>query len=246
MGIISSLVDGFTGKGAQKRLDQGLAQGTAALGQGRDAATGAIKSGGQEARGYLQPYREQGGRSYGLYGDTLGVNGADARKSAQDLYLSDDILQQQLALQQKQRGWHSNSRGGYGSGADALAASRINLLNYGNWQNRLYAAGQQGQQAATTTAGIAQNEGNALGSVHSGYGQGMAGLYDSYGKSSAANANTLTQNILGLGGLAVSAMTGMPIGLGGKRTTTPGTAANGGWGTTVTPANNNLWGRMFG
>jgi hypothetical protein len=247
MGFLGKLWEGFTGEGAQKALNQGLAKGTAALSEGREAATGAITTSGREARGYLQPYREQGGRAYGLYGDTLGVNGAGARSAAQGLYLSDDILQQQLALQQKQRGWHSNARGGYGSGADALAASRVNLQNYGNWQNRLDAAGQQGQQAATATAGIAQNEGNAIAGIHSNYGQGLAGLYGNHAQSSAANAGTLFQNALNGATMIGQMAFGMPPTGTGKGNTTPGTAANGGWTTTTTPNNNLLgwlgWGK---
>lgn len=196
MGFLSSIMDSFSGKSAKRELDKGIA----AVGKGRDSAVDAYKQYGDRAQGYLQPYREQGGKAFGLYGDTLGVNGAGARDSAQGLYLSDDILQKQLALQQKQRGWSSNARGEYGSGVDALAASRVNLQNYGNWQNQLNGMGQQGQQAATTSASIDQQTGAGIAGAYQNATGQEAGLYGQ--KAQASNA--LAQNVIGLGGVAAS------------------------------------------
>ncbi len=189
MGFLGGLLDSFTGKGARKDIDKGIAAVNENTGKGVDA----YKSYGDQAQGYLQPYRDQGGSAFRMYGDTLGVNGTGARDVAQQTYLSDPILQKQLELQQRQRGWASNSRGGYGSGADALAASRVNLQGYGNWQNMLGGLGQQGQAAAGTSAGLAQQTGSGVAGT---YGQSSATLAGLYGNR-AQTQNALAQNIIG-------------------------------------------------
>jgi hypothetical protein len=221
MGFISNIWKGFTGELAEERLKEGLTKGTAALGEGRNAATGAITASGQEARGYLQPYREQGGLANRAYGASLGLYGNDERKAVQKSYFDDDVLQQQLDLSLKRQGQRDNSNGyggygarGYGpwaSGTAALAANRTMLGAWDAHRNRLDAAGQQGQQAATTTAGLAQNEGNAIAGIHTGYGQGLAELYGQHGRASAENAGTPFRNALGLVGAGLQG-----VGLYGK------------------------------
>lgn len=196
MSFLGGLVDSFNGAGARRDIDRGIRS----VGESTERSAGAIRGGASEAQGYIRPYREQGGRAYSLYGDTLGVNGTEARGRAQDTYLSDPMLQSQLALQQKQRGWASNSRGGYGSGADALAASRVNLEGYGNWQNRLGQAGQEGQAAAGTSAGIASRAGEAEAGAYSSGAGAIANLYG----QRAQSENALAQNLIGVGGVAAS------------------------------------------
>lgn len=236
MGFLGGLIDSFTGKGAEKQLQNQRG----AITSGRDTANSEYTRGETGAQGYLQPYRDQGGNAFKTYGDTLGINGADARDAAQKTYLSDPVLQRQLDLQQKQRGQVANARGGWGSGADALAASRVNLQGYGDWQNRLGQMGQQGQAAAGQGANIA--EWGASGRAGSDMGAANS-LAQSYGES-AKNSNTLAQNMIGLGGLAVSAYTGVPVGrpassnnLGSQ----VGTASNGGWSTQTTAAPQPSW-----
>ncbi len=164
----------------------------ASRGRARGAIVGRYDSAGREAQGYVQPYREQGGRASGMYGDTLGVNGAEARTRAQGTYFSDPVLQQQLALQQKNRGWASNARGGWGSGADSLAAQRVNLQNYGNWQNRLQQEGQQGYGAATQSGNYAMAAGAGAAGAQQGATGQLAGLY----QNRAQTQNALAQNII--------------------------------------------------
>lgn len=229
MGFFSGLMDAFTGKGARRDLDRGISAVNANTGQ----ATSAIRQGAAQAQGFLSPYREQGGAAFRLYGDTLGLGGAEARSAAQDLYTSDPLLQKQRELDQKRQGWAFNARGAYGAPAHALAESRANLENYGNWQNRLAGVGEAGQQAATTSAGIAEREGQGVAGA---YGQSSGQLANLYGQR-AQTQNALAQNLIGLGSLGVSAMTGMPVGLGRNNLgTNPGTAANGGWTTSTTQA----------
>lgn len=205
MSFFGELADSFTGAGAKKNIQQGMDHSIGALGQSRDQAAGAVRSGASEARGYYSPYIKQGGQAYGLYSDTLGVNGADARSRAQSVYNSDDMLAQQRAMDLKRSGQQQNASGSFNSGAAALADSRTRLQGYGNWQDRLQAAGQQGYGASAASAGVAQNEANALGGVYSGYGQNASGVYQGGYNALAQNSGTLAQNLIGVGGTLLKA-----------------------------------------
>lgn len=219
MSFLGGLIDSFTGEGAKRELDAGIAAQT----KGRDEALGAVRSSGQAAQGYISPYRDTGGRGFQLYADTLGLNGTGARGDAQKLYLSDDLLQRQLDQAQKQRGWASNARNQWGTGVDALAAQRVSMENYGNWQNRLSGVGQQGQQAAGTAANIEQGTGAAEAGIYQNNANALAGLY---GQKAQAN-NTFAQNLIGLGGTMVRAFNP----LGGINYISPqGGSSQGGYG----------------
>ena len=239
-GFLSSLVDSFTGKGARKDLDMGIGAVNANTGN----AVGAYKQYGDQAQGYLKPYVDQGGKAFGLYGDTLGVNGAGARGTAEDLYNSDDMLAKQRAYDLSRSGRQANASGGFNSGTAALADSRIRTQNYGDWQNRLAGAGQQGQAASGTAAGLAENTGAGVAGA---YGQSTGALTNLYGQR-AQTENTLAQNMIGLGALGVSAFTGVPVGRYGVNNlgTQQGTQANGGWQTATTAQPQSWYSRIFG
>lgn len=263
--IFGDLVDSFTGAGAKRAISEGMDRSAAALreGQGQQVSAinsgiGAIKSGAGEARGYVQPYADQGGRSYGLYNDTLGVNGADARSRAQDLYNSDDMLARQRDLDLKRTNQSLNAGGNYNrsysTGPQSLADSRVRLQGYGDWQNRLMQNGQMGYSAAGNLAGIAGNEGNALAgqygnmaNVYGGTGQGLANVYgQGYGALAQAN-NTFAQNLIGAAGTAVRAFNPLGTGSGAGANQIgyqPGTSSNGGWQTSTYGAPKSLfsWG----
>lgn len=207
MSFLGSLVDSFTGKSARKDIDKGIA----AVGEGRDKAIGAITGAGTEAQGYLQPYREQGTRFNKLWGDAYGVNGADARTSAEDLYNSDDMLGRNRAYDLSRAGRTNNASGNFSSGTAALADSRIRMKGYGDWVNGLERGAGQGQQAATNSASIAQNTGNQVGNVWQGYGNSVTGLY----QNRAQTENALAQNIIGTIGAVGTYFGGKPAPQGG-------------------------------
>ena len=50
-----------------------------------------------QASGLFDPYMQQGGKASGMYSDLLGLNGADARSSAQGVITSDPLFQGQFA-----------------------------------------------------------------------------------------------------------------------------------------------------
>lgn len=201
-GFLTNLVRSFTGSEANDRIREGQA----AIRAGGEQAATDIRTGGQQAQDYVRPYREQGGRASGMYGDTLGVNGAEARTRAQDTYFSDPVLQRQLELQQRNRGWASNARGGWGDGADRQAIQRTNLQNYGTWQNRLQGEGQQGYGAAAQSSNAAMQTGTALGNARLGSTSQLGQSYGDYARA----ANTGAQNTIGLIGAVGSLFGGRP------------------------------------
>jgi len=205
MSFLGGLIDSFTGEGAKRNIQEGMDKSASALQQGRDQQTSAIQGAGTEARGYYSPYVAGGQKSYGLYNDTLGVNGAEARQNAQNIYNSDDMLAQNRAYDLKRSGWQKNASGDFNSGTAALADSRVRMRGYGDWQNRLMQGGQTGLQAASGAAGVAQNEGNALAGAYGGYGRDLANVYSQgYGGLAQAN-NTFAQNLIGTAGTLVRA-----------------------------------------
>lgn len=207
MGWLGELASSFTGKASKDAIREGTQNQISAYAGARDQAVGAIKGGGTEARGYMQPYVQQGSRSYGLYNDTLGVNGADARARAQDLYNSDDMAARQRAYDLRQSGRMQNASGNFGSGTAALADSRIRMQGYGDWQNRLAQNGQLGFSASGNLATIAQNEANALAAAHGQYGQGVGNAWGGYGQSMAQASNAFGQNVLGGLGIGIQGFT---------------------------------------
>lgn len=205
MGFLSNLVGGFTGSAAKKQLNKGIS----AVKEGTQQQTGAYQTYGNQAQGYVAPYRESGERFNRLYGDAYGVNGVPARTAAQDLYLSDDVEGRGRTYDLSRSGRAMNASGNFTSGTAALADSRIRDSRYWNWVNGLERGAGQGQNAAATSAGLAQQTGGQIGGA---YGNQSGQLANLYGQQ-AANANTLAQNVIGVGGLAVSAATGMPLGV---------------------------------
>lgn len=205
MSFLGGLIDSFTGEGAKRALKEGMQNQIKTAGDTRDSQIDVTKAAGTEARGYFQPYAQQGGASYNLYTDTLGVNGADARNRAQSIYNSDDMLAQNRAYDLKRSGWQQNASGGFNSGTAALADSRIRMRGYGDWQNRLMQNGQTGYSAAGNLAGVAQNEGNALAGAYGNYGNAVSNAYGQNAQGLAQANNVFAQNLIGLGGTLVRA-----------------------------------------
>lgn len=112
-------------------------------------------------------------------------------------------------------------------------------------QNRGNVTGQMEVNRGTVLGSQDINRGNALADITDRYAQTRAGVESGNAQQLAVNrinvGNGLAQtrstgmnNLISLGGLALSAATGMPTGFGGRSTTSPGTSANGGWSTTTT------------
>lgn len=194
-----SWFDSFTGKQQRKDLANAKATADAALSQGYTDAQGYYT----QARDSLDPYAEQGAKGFNTYLDTLGLNGADARKSAQDLYYSDPNQQSISDLIQKKLYAKYNAGGTGYSGAAGLASARAAQEAYGGWQDRLKGVGDTGLQVAGTQAGLTQG----LGDLAYGYGATKAGNEINYGNSIAQSRSTGINNLLSLGGLALQGIT---------------------------------------
>jgi len=236
MGLFGDLVDSFTGAGAKRAATESRDHQLRVAGEARDQEVGAARAAGAEARGYFQPYASQGGASYRLYNDTLGVNGTDARARAQDLYNSDDMLAKNRAYDLKRSGWAANASGGFNSGTAALADSRIRAQGYNDWTNKLMQNGQIGYGAASNLSNVAMNEGSALSGAYRGYGNAASNTWGQYGQQMAQANNAFAQNLIGLGGTLVRAFN--PLGGGSNAGTNqidyqPGTKSNGGFQTTT-------------
>ncbi len=185
---------------ARKDLDKGIG----AINANTQSAVDAYKQYGDRAQGYLNPYVEQGGRAFGLYGDTLGVNGASARGAAEDLYNSDNMLAKQRAYDLSRSGRQANASGSFNSGAAALADSRIRMQGYGDWQNRLGAAGAAGQAAGGAAASLAAGTGAGIAGAYGGSNGAIASLYG----NRATTENAATQSAISGAGAALGAYGG--------------------------------------
>ena len=199
-------LDDFTGKSRQQDLSRAYTDATGFLNRGYDDATAAY----DRAGGLLDPYAESGGRANAMLMDALGVNGQPAYQSIVDNYTRDPFRQSNEDFANKQLLTTFNRYlGGPGanSGNAMLAAARGSLergsTDWNNWLNRLTGAGDRGYQATTAQAGIQ----TGLGDLAQGHGQTLAGNRINYGNAMADSRGTLTNNLLGVGGLAVGAFT---------------------------------------
>lgn len=194
MGFLSGLVDSFTGKSARKDIDKGIA----AVGQGRDNAIQSYQAAGKEAQGYMEPWRDRGGRR--MYDASLGLNGASDRAAAQDVYTSDPILNSLREMDAKKAGWAFNSRGSYATPMHARADSENNARHYGDWQNRLAGVAGEEMAASGKSSDIAMGVGAGIAGAHQNATGQTAGLYG----QRAQTQNALAQNLIGLGSVAAS------------------------------------------
>lgn len=220
MASLGDMLGSFTGGTQKKYANQAYESSTRELQQGRDKSIDAYGQGYSQAQGYLTPYSQQGRQANKIYGTYLGLDGADAQRGAMQQYAGADPFRaynEQQANQGMARQY--NRMGLMGSGNMALGMGRASLergsQDYNNYLGRLAGLGQQGMGAA-----------GQLGQYAMQHGQGVAGAWNGYGNAQAGNeiqrANALGQasgilgnNLMKLGGLAISAYTGMPVNPGG-------------------------------
>lgn len=188
-------------KTARGEINAGIDQQLASLNQGYQGATGALTSGFDSAdqrltQGYggaesaintqldytkqlFDPYLQAGTAAQGRYNDALGLNGQGAATSFYDQYATSDPyrqLNEDMANRAMARSFNAGGR--LASGGSALAASRANLergsTDLNNYLNRLSGQAQQGQQAAGTVAGFANQAGTNVANLRTGLGTQLA------------------------------------------------------------------------
>ena len=221
--FLSQLAGSLTGSTGKKALSQANEQATAALGRGLADSSASLTGGYDQAQGYLSGYGQQGQRANALYSQALGLDGAGPRQQFMDQFAGADPFRQwnmdQTARTVSRRLGSMGYRpqGGTMSLGLARAGMERGSQDYEGYMNRLAAAAQQGQGIAGQQAGYAAQRGQGLAGLQSGFAQQHAGNAINYGNAQAQQSNALMQNLLGLGGLAVSAYTGMRGGGGGSR-----------------------------
>jgi len=228
--------------------------------QGADAAKMAASefAGNDPGIGYrLDMIRRQAERAANASGNIGGVRAEMALNRSQNELLSNDYQNYLTRLE------NAASRGGQYAGQlagyDASLGNQLAGLSVGRGQalaqndarhaealSNLYggspiATGQLARWQGATNADIERGNTQALTGFTMTGANNAAQTEMAKGAADQAGLN----NMLKIAGLAVSAATGMPTGLGGGATTTPGTKANGGWSTTTTPQNNSWFGSWF-
>ena len=101
-------------------------------------------------------------------------------------------------------------------------------------QQRLGGLGQQGMGAANQLAGFANQTGGMLGQMRMGLGQQQAGNAINYGNAMSAADGIFGNNVMKAISMAISAATGMPVGMGSpgsnSLSASPGQTMGNNWG----------------
>lgn len=203
-----SFFSSFTGSAQRKDVRNANSQATAALDKGYADSQGYY---GQAAGAY-DPYVTAGGKANDTYNALLGLNGADARSSAQGMLTSDPLFQGGLSQDSNALLRNLNARGQGGGGQAQLAGQRVLQQNYGNWLDRYRDAGSQGFQATNAQSGVRAAQGdNAYG-----YGATKAGQATNMGNALASSRTIGLNNLLGVAGTAIGGWNALYNG-GGKR-----------------------------
>lgn len=211
MGFLNDLVDGFTGAGAKRALQQGYNQQRQDLQQGFDQGKSYGENYLGQANSYMQPYIQQGQQASGMYGNLLGINGADQARQAWSGFQAPPGFQEAQDYAAKQAQNSAAARGSLFSGNTLAALYNQNSgARYGaqnDWLNRLQGMGNQGYQASAANADRTGMFGNALMQGRMNLGNQQSAAAGQYAQGMAGASSTLAQNMLGLGGLALKAFT---------------------------------------
>jgi hypothetical protein len=241
MGVFGDLWDGFTGKKAQKGLDQAKTGALAGAEKSRLGQTGAWDAFGNQARNDLG-----GGiaRTRRLYEPRLNASmeGGEAGQrqyallrgdqSAFDQYMSNPAQAALQAATAQRLGRYANASGkSFATSAGNSIANRGWLENFNTYQGQNAALGaeERGRDdmyrnvLAGAEGDYARNLAGVEGQKAAGYagaygqeGQQVGNAWGQWGQGTAANAGTFPQNLLGAGGLALKATGWGGFGAGNK------------------------------
>lgn len=201
LGGVGSLFGGSATKKAaglnKRELDKYLNQGTSYIDAGADTASGYLTDVGDLWSNLAQ---ESGGLSgLNLYGDALGVNGADGRSRATNAFQSSPGYEFQL-----------------GQGLDALERRA-------SAQGRL-SSGQTGLDTINYATGLANQDYNNWLSNLSGYGQQQSNIYTGATTGQAGSLSDLASLATGTAGQKVSLLGDVTSGrMGANNQTAAGT-----------------------
>lgn len=221
MSILGDLVGSFTGSTAKKAANEAYQNSTRVLQEGRDKGVDAYNQGYDQAYGFMNPYAQSGTQANSMYTGLLGLNGADTQRGLLAQYANADPFRQfneDLANKSLARSY--NRMGMLDSGNFRMAAARANLergsQDYNNYLARLAGLSQQGMGAAGQLGGYAMGRGQGIAGLWNNYGQNQAGNEIQHGNATAQASGIFGNNLMKLASMAVSAATGMPVGMGGS------------------------------
>jgi hypothetical protein len=161
-----------------------------------------------QASSSFDPYVSSGTAGQKAYADLLGLNGEDARTSAQGVITSDPLWSGKFADDTNAVLKNLNARGMGASGAAALAGQRVLAQDYGNVLDRYANLGNQGLTATGQKANVLTGQGdNAYG-----FGATKANQDLQFGNAMSQTRNTGLNNvlsILGTGAKAYAAYNGV-------------------------------------
>ena len=187
----------FTGASARSDIKKANNTATAALDQGYNTSQGYY----DQAASSFDPYTSSGAAGEKMYSDLLGLNGDDARSSAQGVITSDPLWSGKLGEDTNAVLKNLNARGMGASGASALAGQRVLLQNYNSVLDRYQGLGQTGLSATGQRAGVLTGQGdNAYG-----FGATKANQALQYGNAMAGTRNSGLNNILAVLGTGAKA-----------------------------------------
>ena len=221
MSILGDLVGSFTGSTAKKAANEAYQNSTRVLQEGRDKGVDAYNQGYDQAYGFMNPYAQSGTQANSMYTGLLGLNGADTQRGLLAQYAGADPFRQfNEDLTNKSLARSYNRMGMLDSGNFRMAAARANLergsQDYNNYLARLAGLSQQGMGAAGQLGNFAMGRGQGVAGLWNNYGQNQAGNEIQHGNATAQASGIFGNNIMKLASMAVSAATGMPVGMGGS------------------------------
>ena len=201
-------------------------------------ARGDITQGYGAAQGVLSPLNAIGQGGAGAYADITGAAGQAGQDRARALFQTDPGYQfaRDEALKATERQQGTGGYQGSGNVLEALQnrASGLASQQYGNYVSRLapflgYSLGAGGALANADVGQGTALAGNDISQAQLGYGT-QAGIGSATAGGILGDAQQRSagiNNILKIGGMAVSALTGMPVGGGG------GSGGGGSLGSTL-------------
>lgn len=179
----------FTGSDQRQDINAANKKANAALDSGYKTSQGFY----DQAAGSFDPFVSSGVAGQKMYGDLLGLNGGDARSSAQDIITSDPLWSGKLGEDTNAVLKNLNARGMGASGAAALAGQRVLAQNYGQVLDRYQDMGRTGLSATGQQAGVRTAQGDAA----YGFGATKANQALQYGNAMAQTRNMGINNVLG-------------------------------------------------
>lgn len=178
MGFLSDLFGGKSGiKAANQAAEAASAYTNAGYGKQRDELT----KGYGQADTILSGYEQPGQQAYGLYADSIGVNGADGYGRAKASFDADPFRAgtqdaTNRAIQSMFRRYNPTGQ----TGTQMAAVGRVGADRYAadveGFRNRLMGLGSQGAQFGTARAGNAISLGQEMGGSYLGQNNQLANV----------------------------------------------------------------------